>query len=86
MLIRSAGQALDILGGNSKVARWLGVKPNTVASWREPDRGISRAFGIHFYAVLVIDLGHELAPQVFGLVSWNEISIPGLRNVRARAA
>jgi hypothetical protein len=33
-MVRSAGDLIDALGGSNAVAKSLGVKHNTVASWR----------------------------------------------------
>jgi hypothetical protein len=77
MLIKTAGEAIDELGGNAKVAQWLSVElgrpsaPSTISGWRE--RGISRNFAIHFFIELVERRGHRLAPQVFGLDSWDGV-------------
>ena len=77
MLIKTAGEAIDVLGGNAKVAQWLNVEtgkqsaPSTISGWRE--RGISRNFAIHFFVELVERRGHRLAPQVFGLDSWDGV-------------
>ena len=84
-VVQEPGEAIDILGGNTKVAKWLQVetgtpdmpRPNTVATWRE--RGISRNFAVHFYAELVERRGLRLAPQVFGLDSWDHVLMPDKR-------
>jgi hypothetical protein len=77
MLIKDAAEAIDALGGNAKVARWLNIEtgkpsaPSTISGWRE--RGISRNFAIHFFVELVENRGHQLAPAVFGLDSWDGV-------------
>lgn len=83
MLIRTPAQAIDALGGNAKVGEWLAVEvgrkaePNTISGWRK--RGISRNFAVHFYAELVERRGHRLAPQVFGLETWDMVLMPDKR-------
>ena len=76
-MIRSAGEAIDECGGNAAVAKRLHVKPALVSGWRA--RGISRNFAVHFYAELVEKRGHRLAPQVFGLDSWDMVLMPDKR-------
>lgn len=85
MLIKTASQAIDTLGGNAKVGDWLDVevgkrhapRPNTISGWRE--RGISRQFAIFFYAELVVKRGYELSPAVFGLDNWDVVFMPQRR-------
>src|SRR5262249_11541773 len=83
MVIETAAQAIDALGGNAKVAEWLSVKigkpaePNTISGWRK--RGISRNFAIHFFVELVEKRGHKLMPGVFGLESWDMVLMPDKR-------
>lgn len=88
--IETPSQAIDILGGNAKVAAWLSVevgKPgeprvNTVSGWRQ--RGISRNFAVHFFAELVERRGHKLMPGVFGLDSWDMVLMPDRRGRKVR--
>lgn len=77
MVIESASQAIDALGGNAKVAEWLDTGPNVVSGWRK--RGISRNHAMHFFAELVEKRGHSLHPKVFGLDSWNMVLMPDRR-------
>lgn len=88
MLIKTPAQAIDTLGGNAAVAKWLAVdvgrtaEPNTISGWRK--RGISRNFAVHFYAELVERLGHRLAPEVFGLDSWDHVLMPDKRGRKVK--
>lgn len=83
MIIETAAQAIDVLGGNAKVAEWLDVEvgremaPNTISGWRK--RGISRNFAMHFFAELVEKRGYSLSPGVFGLDSWDMVLMPDKR-------
>jgi hypothetical protein len=87
-LIRDAAAAIDALGGNAKVGAWLHLEinkpaePNTISGWRK--RGISRNYAVHFYAELVERRGFRLAPQVFGLDSWEHVLMPDERGKRLR--
>lgn len=74
MVIEEAADAIDALGGNAKVAAWLGVEPHTVSGWRK--RGISRNHAMHFFAELSEKRGYSLQPEVFGLKSWNMVLMP----------
>jgi hypothetical protein len=88
MIIETAGQAIDVLGGNAAVARWLSVdvgrpaEPNTISGWRK--RGISRNVAVHFFAELVEKRGHKLMPGVFGLESWDMVLMPDKRGSKVR--
>lgn len=82
MVIETAAQAIDALGGNAKVAAWLGTKPNTVSGWRE--RGISRNHAMHFFAELAERRGYSLSPGVFGLNSWDMVLMPDKRGQKIK--
>jgi hypothetical protein len=88
MIIETPGQAIDALGGNAAVARWLSIEigrpaeQNTISGWRK--RGISRNFAVHFFAELVERRGHKLMPGVFGLDSWDMVLMPDKRGQRVR--
>jgi len=83
MIIKTAAQAIDVLGGNAKVSEWLDIEIgtpaalNTVSGWRK--RGISRNFAVHFFAELVERRGYKLKPQVFGLEDWSMVLMPDRR-------
>lgn len=39
-MISTVSELIDALGGTGEVARRLGVKDNTVSTWRRDDRGL----------------------------------------------
>jgi hypothetical protein len=88
MIIRTASQAIDELGGNAAVSWWLDVEigkpadPSTISGWRK--RGISRNFAAHFFAELVEKRGHKLMPGVFGLDRWDMALMPDKRGRKVR--
>jgi hypothetical protein len=82
MVIETAAQAIDLLGGNSKVAEWLDTEPHTVSGWRK--RGISRNQAMHFFAELVERRGYSLSPKVFGLPDWNMVLMPDKRGRKVK--
>lgn len=81
-MIATAGAAIDECGGNAAVARWLKVGPGLVSGWRS--RGISRNFAVYFYAELVEKKHCRLAPQVFGLNTWDMVLMPDKRGRRLK--
>lgn len=82
MVIETAAQAIDALGGNAKVAAWLGTEPHTVSGWRR--RGISRNHAMHFFAELAEKRGYSLRPGVFGLESWDMVLMPDKRGRKVK--
>lgn len=72
MHISTASEAIDAVGGNGFVAKWLGHEPTVISGWRK--RGIPQHYSLHFLVALD---GRSVAPQVFALKAWSELVLPG---------
>jgi hypothetical protein len=83
MLITNSKEAIEALGGHHAVAKWLGTTPDNVLMMRH--RGyVARGFHLHFYITLK-QRGHQLAPSLFGLDSFDALIMPKIK-VRPRKA
>lgn len=65
--INSISELIDALGGDTKVARWLGISQPAVAAWK-PRGHIPPGWHMRLWAELT-RRGHSVNPEVFG---WSE--------------
>lgn len=81
--IATFAQAVDFLGGNIPVARWLETTPENVALMKS--RGYAaRGYHLHLYLTLR-KRGATPAPAVFGLTTWDRVIMPRIRTRSAGA-
>lgn len=73
--IETVEEVVDALGGDTKVADWLGISQPAVAAWKSRE-SIPGGWHLRIYARL-LTMGLECDPKVFGL-TVDEASI--LRN------
>jgi len=72
--IDTIDEAVRVLGGDTKVARWLETTQNNVANMKA--RGyVSRSYLLHFYMTLQ-DRGYTPRPGVFGLETFGRLIMP----------
>lgn len=82
--IATFSEAVDFLGGDTAVARWLETDQSHIATMKcrgQPARGVL----LHFYLTL-LDRGADPAPEVFGLKSFDRLIMPRSASARRRAA
>ena len=75
--VETVDEAIDALGGPTKVALWLETDQSAVSQMKK--RGyVSRGWHLHFYFTLV-DRGFNPSPRVFGLTSFKRLLMPRSR-------
>jgi len=73
-LISNSREAIKALGGDMIVAEWLGVNIGRLVMIKH--RGyIPRGFHLHFYLTLT-ERGFQIAPELFGLQTFNVLRMP----------
>lgn len=84
LYVSTPGEAIRALGGPTLVARWLKLSPSAVSTWITRD-GVGRGYHLHVYLSLRRK-GFRVAPQVFGIESWDEVlmPVPARKSSRAR--
>jgi hypothetical protein len=75
--ITTVDQALEAMGGDDRVAKWLRVHPSEIDRMRRAGC-VDRGFFAHFHLMLTA-LGHTPAPKLYGLKSWRAVTMPGVR-------
>lgn len=74
MQVETVQDAVRVLGGDTKVARWLGCTQGNVANMKV--RGyVARGYHLHFYLTLRAR-GFSPLPQVFGILNWDGLVMP----------
>lgn len=74
ILLRTCKEAVDILGGPTAVAKWLGLDQSTISGWIIRKQ-IGRGWHLHVYLTLQ-NAGYEVLPAVFGVDAWPDIIKP----------
>jgi hypothetical protein len=77
--IRTVDEAIELLGGDARVAKWLRIDPSELDRMRHFGC-VDRGFFAHFHLTLTA-LGHTPAPQLFGVKSWRIVIMPDLRSL-----
>jgi hypothetical protein len=78
--IATVSDAVAIMGGDTHVARFLGVHRAEITRMRRGG-AIDRGFFAQFFITLT-RLGYEPAPALFGLRSWDTVTVPGGKSAR----
>jgi hypothetical protein len=75
MLIENVSQAIDLMGGEARVSRWLMVHRSELADMRRLNV-VERGCFAQFFITLC-RMGYTPAPRLFGLESWETVTMPG---------
>lgn len=81
--IETLAEAIEFLGGNSRVAAWLDTTERHVATMKHRGR-VPRGYLLHFYLTLQT-WGADPAPAVFGLETFDHIVMAKPKATRSRS-
>jgi hypothetical protein len=76
--ISTVDQAIEAMGGDDRVAKWLDVDKSYLDGMRRC--GIARGYFAHFFFSLTA-LGYTPTPKLFGLKSWRTVTMPRDRSI-----
>jgi hypothetical protein len=75
--ISTVDQAIEAMGGDDRVAKWLGTHKWEIDEMRQHGY-VERGCFAHFYITLTAR-GYTPMPKLFGLRSWCQVTMPGAR-------